>query len=117
MADKIAVVRLRGTAGVNERIAHTLMMLGLKRRHNMLIMDRKPELLGMVKKVQDYVAWGEASDDMIKTITKSGKKTNLGFIARLKPPKGGLRGVKHAKPHGDLGYHGDKINELIKRMM
>ena len=35
----------------------------------------------------------------------------------LKSPKGGFRSKKLKYPKGDLGYCGDKINDMVKRMV
>jgi large subunit ribosomal protein L30 len=36
---------------------------------------------------------------------------------RLHPPRKGYRNTKLPYPEGALGYRGDKINELLRRMM
>lgn len=36
---------------------------------------------------------------------------------RLRPPKRGYKSIKEHWPKGDLGYRGEKINELLKRMI
>jgi len=39
-------------------------------------------------------------------------------VFRLHPPRKGFKSIKkHFKNKGDLGYRGEAINELIKRMM
>ena len=38
-------------------------------------------------------------------------------IFRLHPPRGGHRHVKKPYPEGALGYRGEKINELLRRMV
>jgi large subunit ribosomal protein L30 len=38
-------------------------------------------------------------------------------VFRLTPPAQGFKSTKLAYPEGDLGYRGDKINELIERMI
>ena len=44
---------------------------------------------------------------------------NIKPVFRLHPPRGGLRGSKKRsfKEGGALGYRGEKINELIERML
>ncbi len=43
---------------------------------------------------------------------------NLKPVFRLTPPSGGYKSIKkHWKEGGDRGYRGEKINELIKRMI
>ena len=41
----------------------------------------------------------------------------LKLVFRLTPPSGGFKSTKLHYPKGDLGDHGDAINELLKRMI
>jgi large subunit ribosomal protein L30 len=42
---------------------------------------------------------------------------NLKPVFRLHPPRKGHKGIKQSfKTGGELGYHGEAINELIKKM-
>ena len=81
---------------------------------------------GMLKKVKDYVAWGEVSEALVQElVAKRGepspddpKKTKKYF--RLHPPRGGFErgGIKRGfKVGGVLGYRGDKIELLIRKML
>ena len=97
---KIAIIRLRGTDDVNGRIADTMVMLKLFRKHVCSIYDETYKLL--VEK---------------RGITKDGKVQNY---FRLHPPRGGFekRGIKESFTNkGALGYRGAKINILIKKML
>jgi len=94
---KLIAVRMRGVLRVNYKIKATLNMLHLKRRFTAVVLDDKPE---------GYVAWGEASDADVKKLEGKG----------LKAPKGGFTSLKIMWPKGELGYRGDKINELVERM-
>jgi large subunit ribosomal protein L30 len=43
---------------------------------------------------------------------------NLKPVFRLHPPKGGFHGsIKKPYPKGELGYRGEKINDLLKKMI
>ena len=71
----------------------------------------------MVKKVKDYVTWGEINQDSKNLLQKKLKK---GKTFLMSPPKGGYErgGTKKAfSVGGALGYRGDNINELIKKMV
>lgn len=104
----LAVIRLRGSVGVKHDIENTLKMLGLKRKHAMAILPRTDALLGMIRKAENLVTWGELDDELLGKLPKK---------ARLKPPPKGFKNIKKPYPKGDLGYRGKEINELIKRMM
>ena len=46
------------------------------------------------------------------------KMPGLKPVFRLHPPKGGLRkSVKRGYPDGELGYRGEAVNDLVKRML
>ena len=106
MSKKYAAVRMRGEAGIAMKKLHTLMILGLKRKYSARIIDEKSA--GMLKAVNSLVAWGEASEETIKMLEKN---------PRLKPPRSGVRSIKYLYPKGSVGFHGAKINDLIKRMV
>ena len=143
MKNKIAVIRIRGRIKVRHDIKNALNMLRLYRKNYCAVLDASPDNLGMIKKVKDYVTWGELDDETFKLLVekrgmpyKSGEKDVRGKIAykkfivvgdkkykrffRLHPPKGGFerKGVKIPfSIGGALGYRGDKVNELVKRMI
>ena len=108
----IAAIRVRGTVGVSKGIKDTMDMLGLKRPNSMALLPDSSA--GMLRKAKDYLTWGELSEEIEKEIKSRHKDKKVVF---LKPPKKGFRSKKAAWPKGDLGYRGEKINELIKRMM
>ncbi len=109
MANELAIIRLKGSAGVRSDMEDTLRMLGLRRKHTMAILPRTDSIMGMIKKVNPMVTWGEADDELAAKLNRK--------IVRLKPPVKGFRGMKKPYPKGDLGYRGKEINELIKRML
>lgn len=45
------------------------------------------------------------------------KDVNINQTFRLTPPSGGFKSTKQHYPKGDLGYRGEAINELIKKMI
>ncbi|MBC8444127.1 uL30 family ribosomal protein [Candidatus Woesearchaeota archaeon] len=116
---ELAVIRIRGSIKVNKVIVDTLKMLNLNKTNHCIVIQNKPNYLGMIKKCKDYITWGELNSETKKELTKrkDAKRPNL---FRLAPPKGGFerKGIK--KPFtlgGVLGYRGDKINTLIKKML
>ncbi|MEM7819826.1 MAG: uL30 family ribosomal protein [Candidatus Aenigmatarchaeota archaeon] len=106
----LAVIRLRGGIKVNREINDTLKMLKLDKINTMRIIKENPSFLGMIKKVENFVTWGEISQELLD---KFGNKK----VINLKSPRGGLKSIKKNYPKGDLGYRGTAINDLIKRMM
>ena len=90
----------------------------------------------MVQKCKDYVAYGEISSEILKSLMEkkagkadasalkemeSGAKSPKEFVSmpmRMKPPKRGYKAIKQAyTASGDLGYRGPEINRLISRML
>ena len=120
----IAVLRVRGAARVNKDIKNTLERLKLFAKNNCVLIKDTPDMLGMVKKVKDYVTWGVIDEETKNAmIEKRGKKDNEGKVMnnfQLCPPVGGFerKGVKKAfSIGGALGNRKEKINDLIKKML
>ena len=140
---RLAAVRIRGLTGVKSEIQYTLKMLRLYKNNYCAVLEDNPIYAGMLKRVKDYITWGEIDDETYKMLvekrgeefkgreTDSKKKINYDdFISisnkkikkyfRLNAPRKGFekKGIKHPFTNGGaLGYRGEKINELIKRMV
>ncbi|MEM3373848.1 MAG: uL30 family ribosomal protein [Candidatus Woesearchaeota archaeon] len=132
--NKIAVIRIRGDVNLRQEVKDTFKHLNLLRKNVCVILDNTPENLGQVVKVKDYVTWGEVSDEVIKMLFEkrgelykgnkdnfvefNGKKYKKYFRLNM-PKKGfGTKGIKYPfNKGGALGYRGDKINDLIMRML
>ena len=97
----------------------------------------------MLKRAKDYITWGEIDNETFNMLVEkrgeefNGRETDTkgkikypDFITldnkkikkyfRLNAPKKGFerKGIKHSfKEGGALGYRGEAINELIKRMV
>ena len=65
---KIAVILVRGLIDVRKPVKDTLAMLRLTRKNNCIVLDNTPVNLGMLKKVKDYVTWGEISEETLKEL-------------------------------------------------
>lgn len=146
MSKLYAVVRVRGTIGVRINIKDTLKSLRLTKPNHCVIVPENPYITGMLKKSKDYITWGEVSDDMLNMLVskrgkisskkqidsknvssavksfKDGKMADSGIktVFMLSPPvkgyeRGGIKKVFIQK--GALGYRGEKINDLLSRMI
>lgn len=112
----IAIIRIKGPVRQSSEVEYTMNMLHLKKKHNCVILGSSPSLMGMIKKVEHLVAWGEINAETAKLLEKRKK----GNIFALQPPKGGFarKGIKLPfKLKGSYGNYGEKINDLIKRML
>jgi large subunit ribosomal protein L30 len=139
----LAIIRIKGDVGLKKPIRETLERLRLRRKYVCVIFEKKEENIGMIKKVKDYVAFGEINKEtLIKLIEKRGQlidKTkkidhkkimeefekgkkledlNLKSFFRLHPPRGGIESKKHfGVGKGVLGDNKEHINHLITRML
>ncbi len=141
----LAVVRVRGTGGVDARIEKTLRLLRLTKPHHCVVIPRTPEYEGMLKKAKDHITWGEISPETLeklvrergrlpgnkrpddktvkealKDLKEKGKTDRIKPVFRLNPPRKGYerKGIKKGyKQGGALGYRGEAINQLLERMI
>src|SRR3989344_1239832 len=71
---KIAVIRIRGSFGVRKEIKDTMNMLRLYNQNHCIIIDSSPNYIGMLKKIKDYVTWGEIDEKTFnELISRRGK--------------------------------------------
>jgi len=136
----LAIVRIRGSVNARPDSLHTLKLLKLTRPNHCVVYPKEKSIEGMLHAVDKFVTWGEITDEtMEKMIYKRGrlpgdkrvekkdakaiakkikdKKAEIKPVFRLSPPSGGFRSVKEFYPRGDAGNRGEKINDLLKRMI
>ena len=126
---QLAAIRLRGLNSINSRIEYTLQLLRLYKNNYCCVLQNNEIHSGMLRKVKDYITWGEIDDETFKMLVEKrgedfkGKETDskkMKKYFRLNPPRKGFekKGIKHTfREGGALGYRGAAINELIKRMI
>jgi len=66
----LVVVRVRGLSDISQEIKDTLMMLRLTRNCHATLIDNRPAYLGMLRKAQNYVTWGEISKENVAFLLK-----------------------------------------------
>ena len=139
----LVAIRIRGLTKIKTKIEDTLQMLRLYKNNYCSVFPNNPVYEGMLKKSKDYITWGEIDEETLKLLvekrgeeftgkegdTNSKIKYNYFFVSnkkkykkyfRLNSPKKGFgrKGIKHPFANGGtLGYRGNKINDLIKRMI
>ena len=132
----IAVVRVRGIAGVRKSINETLSRMNCSRVNSLSLMFGTKSNIGMIKKCNDFITYGPVSEQTVEKVIASKQvkvsKEDIGAVMdgkkrardlmnvpiRLKPPRHGYEGIKEGFSNGGaLGYRGEKINELISRMI
>jgi large subunit ribosomal protein L30 len=112
-----AVVLVRGLVNIRHDMLETLNSLRLRKKNACVLVKNTKEMKGMLVKAKDYITYGEVNSEVLKLLKEkmAGKKH-----CNLAPPvKGfGRKGIKKSfSLGGALGYRGDKINDLIKRMI
>jgi len=71
----LLVVRMRGTVNVPHWALTTLKNLYLNKKFSATLVPETSNYLGMLRKINQWVAWSKADSDIIKTlIEKRGKK-------------------------------------------
>ena len=120
----MAVILVRGSIPLSAPVKDTLKMLNLLKKHCCVVVKNTPQNVGMIIKVKDFITFGEIDAETKKALEeKRGIKEEDGQLKRffrLAPPVGGFerKGIKKTfNIGGVLGYRGDKINALIKRML
>lgn len=140
---KLAAIRIRGLINIKTKVEDTLTMLRLYKKNYCITLPNSPIYVGMLKKAKDYITWGEIDDETFnilvekrgqvfngrETDSKGKIKYNDFFVVNNKkinkyfrlnaPRKGfGRKGIKYSYQQGGaLGYRGQAINDLIKRMV
>jgi large subunit ribosomal protein L30 len=76
----LLVVRMRGTVNVPYWALSTLKNLYLTKKFSATLVPETTNYLGMLRKINQWVAWSKADSDIIKTlIEKRGKKKISGL--------------------------------------
>ncbi len=71
----IGVVRVRGRVHMRTGIKRTLALLGLNRVNRFCVVPENDSYKNMLKKVKDYITWGEMNQEMMALILKKRGKT------------------------------------------
>lgn len=70
----LAVIRVRGVSDVFREIKDTLKMLHLSRNCHATLLDDRSSYVGMLRKAQNYVTWGEVSlENIVLLLQRRGR--------------------------------------------
>jgi large subunit ribosomal protein L30 len=138
----IAAIRISGMNKMDTRVEETLQRLRLRKKYTLVFVKEVPEMLGMIEKVRNCIAFGKVEEKTVAEIIKArGKKIGdtkakisdpekmaKEFMAGksleelkikpffgLHPARGGINTKKHY-PKGVIGEHED-ISKLIMKML
>ncbi len=139
----LVAIRIRGKVGLNDDVKNALYRLRLRRKYACVLIREKPELVGMLNKLRNFIAYGHIdektlkkliekrgisldkkkinADEVVKELLKGKPEKSLADLRlkpffRLHPPRGGIDSKKHF-PKGVLGNHKEEINKLVERML
>lgn len=139
----LAVIRISGKVKMKGKVEETMNRLRLRKKYSCVLIQEKPEMIGMIKDVRNFVAFGNIDEKtLIELIKARGKiigkrnekvkdaeKTAKEILAGKKleelgikpwfglhPARGGIDS-KHHYPKGVMGDHKQDINKLLLRML
>jgi len=138
----ICIIRIRGQVKIDRDVKETMERLRLGKKYTCVVLvNPNKEQLGMIKKLRDCIAFGNLRKEVFeKLIDIRGQKINkdkkidskkvmeelekgktyeflnLKPFFRLHPPRKGINSKQHF-PRGVLGDNGEKINDLVLRML
>src|SRR3989344_7187492 len=74
MTQRLIIIRIRGIIGVKKTIEDTMRMLRLYKKNSCVVVNNGHSTVGMIKKIKDFVTWGELDKETFKLlISKRGK--------------------------------------------
>lgn len=78
---RIVIIRIHGKSGLKKGVKDTFNMLRLYKKHNCVIVSNTSDIIGMLKKLNNSITWGEINKEtfalLIKRRGKLARKTNL----------------------------------------
>ena len=86
----IAAIRVRGKVNVRNTIGKTMDLLNLKRPNHLTLLPQKKDTEKMLRKVENYVTWGEISKETLKRLLekkaylKDGTKLDEEYLKKHK---------------------------------
>ncbi|BFI73310.1 50S ribosomal protein L30 [Nanoarchaeota archaeon] len=66
--ERIAIIRIKGVVKAKQEIKDTLYLLRLRKNNYAIITKNSPDILGMIKKVEPWIAWGEIDKETFKEL-------------------------------------------------
>lgn len=135
----ILVIRIAGGINMSSDSKETLFRLGLRRKYSAILLKESEQTQKILQVIRNFVAYGPISPKTLELlISKRGQSLNktrvdakrvaseldkksleeLGLkpYFRLHPPRRGINSKVHF-PKGVLADNGEKINELVERML
>ncbi|MEM4271676.1 MAG: hypothetical protein QXD13_01130 [Candidatus Pacearchaeota archaeon] len=138
----IIAIRISGLVEMPSEANEALFRMRLRKKYSAVLLKESPETTKLLQSVRNFVAFGKIDaktlEDLIfkrgkslenkkikidakriaEMIEKDGnlEKAGLKPYFRLHPPRRGIKSKLHF-PKGVLGDNGEKINDLVRRML
>ncbi len=94
----LAAIRIRGRTGIRREMEDTAKLLRLTRINHLVIVPEEKQTVGMLRKVKDYVTWGEIDNDTLELLLEH----RLLLKGRKKPDKEQLNDSTGYKTYSGL---------------
>ncbi len=65
---KIAIIRISGQQGLNQKIKTTFKLLNLHKKNTCVIVPNTKQSQGMIKLIKDHVTWGEINKETLSQL-------------------------------------------------
>ncbi len=140
----IVLIRIAGLVNMKQELEETLFRMRMRKKYTCVILNETPEVMGMIAKVRNLVAYGKINEETLVSLIKARAKKigdskakieNAEKIAKevlagknledlgikpffgLHPARGGIKNTKLHYPKGVLGDNKEDINKLIGKML
>lgn len=106
----MAVVRVRGVVDIYQDVKETMSLLHLERNCHATLIDNRPSNLGMLRKAQHCLAWGEISKETLTILLRKrgrligNKKLSDEYAQKV--GKKSFEDLVDAIYNGNLDFHG-----------
>lgn len=107
------VIRLRGNMGIAPEVLDTLDRLNLPRKQNAALITDSPSNMGMIRKVTDYVTWGEITQPSLEALLE--KRGRLAGDKRLTSDAMGKLGIGTFNAISERALAEGELPDQIKR--
>jgi len=115
----ILLIRIAGLVDVNKDVEETLFRLRMRKKYTAVLLEDNEETRKLLQHIRNFVAYGPISKEVLaELIAKRGDKKKDNKVFHLHPPRRGIDSKLHfGRKKGVLGDNGEKINDLVRRML
>ena len=85
----VAVIRLRGSVGIDKEREYIFKLMHLTRKNHVILIEDDASTFNSIRKIKDYVTWGELTSDTIYMLLKKrgmlegGKKLTENYVKEV----------------------------------